>query len=85
MRQVTRFCNRCGQAVIEGGSVLEVQAGDLRQRHPGPIDLCGARGDRFDEFLRSGHQANHDEPSEATDKGHVEPPPCQSEPSSCAV
>jgi hypothetical protein len=59
-RRVSRFCDRCSQNILEGGAVLDVRAGDLRQRHPELIDLCPTCGDRFDEFLRSGHQVSHE-------------------------
>ena len=27
MKQVTRHCDRCGQKILEGGAIVDVQAG----------------------------------------------------------
>ncbi len=57
MRQVTRHCDRCGQNILEGGAVVDVQAGGMVHQHPEPLDLCKECSERFSDWLRSGHQA----------------------------
>jgi hypothetical protein len=37
-RTVTRICDRCRGCIVEQGSVIEVKAGVLAMRLPGPID-----------------------------------------------
>ncbi len=62
MKQTTIQCDRCGCNILEGGSILDVQAGSLRQRFSAPLDLCQSCSERFDDFVRAGHQAAHCKP-----------------------
>jgi hypothetical protein len=55
VRQVTRHCDRCGQNIREGGSIVDVQAGGMVRQHPEPLDLCKECSERFTDWLRSGH------------------------------
>jgi hypothetical protein len=56
MRQTTFMCNRCGNAILENRSSIEIKAGGLGSRHDEPLDLCGDCQARFDDWLRSGRQ-----------------------------
>jgi hypothetical protein len=57
MRTTQIHCNRCGDTILGGHSILEVKAGDLVNRVEEPyIDLCGSCVDRFQDWLRSGRQ-----------------------------
>ena len=58
MREVIKHCDRCGQNILEGGSIVDVQAGGMVRQHPEPLDLCKECSERFTDWLRSGHQAN---------------------------
>ena len=42
MKEVRRFCDRCGSNILEGGTVLEVKAGELVRRLPESLDFCRA-------------------------------------------
>jgi hypothetical protein len=59
MRQITYICNRCGSAILENRTILEIKAGALGARHDEPIDLCGTCQDRFEDWLRSGQHNAH--------------------------
>jgi hypothetical protein len=52
------LCDRCGSPIIEGASVVEVTAGELRNRHLSPWDLCPSCADLLDSWLKSGYHAN---------------------------
>ena len=67
MRIVKAVCDRCGSAVLEGLAVVQITAGDLRARHPEPLDFCPGCAERFGEWLRSGKQA--EEPDQASAGG----------------
>ena len=34
MKQVTRHCDRCGQNILEGGAIVDVQAGGMVRQYP---------------------------------------------------
>jgi hypothetical protein len=57
-REVTRHCDRCG-------AVVDVQAGGMVRQYPEALDLCKECSERFADWLRSGHQANHSGPGGA--------------------
>ena len=40
MKQVTRHCDRCGQKILEGGAIVDVQAGGMVRQYPESLDLC---------------------------------------------
>ena len=65
MKQVTRHCDRCGQNILEGGAIVDVQAGGMVRQYPEALDLCKECSERFADWLRSGHQANHSGPGGA--------------------
>ncbi len=52
-------------AILEAGSTIDVQAGGMVRQHPEPLDLCKECSDRFSDWLRSAHQANHSGPGGA--------------------
>ncbi len=58
MAQTTAYCcDRFGSSVLEGRSILEIEAGTLVRLHDDPrIDLCGPCTDRFVDWLRSGQE-----------------------------
>lgn len=69
MRQATRLCDRCGNACIEGGAVIAVDAGRLRRQFPDALDLCDDCSAAFVSFMRAPRQASQDgigEPLAAT-------------------
>jgi hypothetical protein len=70
MRQTKVMCDRCGGCIVDQGSILEVTAGQLRQRFTQPIDLCSDCGGLFASFIQSG-RASHT----ATGTGIPAPPP----------
>jgi len=65
VKQVQRFCDRCGRNIPEGGSILEVKAGELVGKLPEELDLCPDCGSSLLSWFRSGHQANHAVPGGA--------------------
>ena len=65
MRQVTRHCDRCGQNILEGGAVVDVQAGGMVRQYPEALDLCKECSKRFADWLGSGRQTNQDGPGGA--------------------
>lgn len=65
MKETRRFCDRCGCVILDGGVIIVVQAGGMVRQHPEPLDLCKECSERFSEWLRSGHQANHGVPGGA--------------------
>jgi hypothetical protein len=52
VRQITYLCNRCGAAILENRSTLEVKAGTLGSHHDEPIDLHSDCVQRFEEWLK---------------------------------
>ena len=62
MKQVTRHCDRCGQNILEGGAIVDVQADGMVRQYPEALDLCRECSERFGDSLRSGWQANQDGP-----------------------
>ena len=57
MRTTQIHCNRCGETILGGHSILEFKAGELTNRVDEPyIDLCGSCVDRFLDFIGSGRQ-----------------------------
>ena len=52
MITVQHFCDRCKTVIHEGGIVLDIYAGKLRDTVDRPIDLCPTCSDRFAEFLK---------------------------------
>jgi hypothetical protein len=65
MKQVARHCDRCGQNIIEGGSILGVKAGKLVGKLPEEWDVCSDCGSSLFSWYRSGHQANQAAPGGA--------------------
>lgn len=55
MRTSTTLCDRCGQVILEGGSVVDVTAGELRKAAPSRIDLCLDCAGGFVDWLWQGH------------------------------
>jgi hypothetical protein len=53
-RSTTRHCDRCGQSILEGGAVVDVQAGNMVHQHHEPLDLCGGCSERFTDWMRTG-------------------------------
>ena len=49
---------------LEHGSVIDIRAGDLTRRLPGPLDLWESCTDLFGSWLKSGHQASYVEQSQ---------------------
>jgi hypothetical protein len=50
------FCDRCGDCILEQGSVMSAKAGEAVKRYPEPIDLCLSCLERLGDFLKSGQQ-----------------------------
>ena len=74
MKQVTRHCDHCGQNILEGGAIVDVQAGGMVRQYPEALDLCKECSERFADWLRSGHQANHSGPGGAISQTAVQSP-----------
>jgi hypothetical protein len=72
MRTITIQCNRCGQNILGGHSVLNITAGDLVSRHGDPIDVCGDCCERFGDWLRGPRQTAALTPGTATTLSTVE-------------
>ena len=68
MKQVQRFCDRCGRNIPEGGSILGVKAGELAGKLPEELDLCPDCGSSLLSWYRSGRPGQR-ESSVATGKG----------------
>ena len=62
MKQVTRHCDRCGQNILEGVAIVDVQAGGMVRQYVEVLDMCKECSERFADWLRSGHQGNHSGP-----------------------
>jgi hypothetical protein len=56
VRQTAFVCDRCGNAILENRSTLEVKAGGLGSRHDEPLDLCQECQAGFIDWLRGGRQ-----------------------------
>ena len=56
MKTTTIHCNRCGDVILEGHSIIEAKHGQLATQHDEPIDLCASCVDRFSDWLKSGRQ-----------------------------
>jgi len=54
------FCDRCGDIILENGSVVGAKAGEAVGRHPEPIDLCRGCLERFGDWLAGGRQTVQD-------------------------
>ena len=54
-----------GECILEGGAIVDVQAGGMVRQYPEAIDLCKKCSERFADWLRSGGQANHSGPGGA--------------------
>jgi hypothetical protein len=50
------FCDRCGDVILEQGSVMGAKAGEVVQRYPEPLDLCLGCLERFGDWLKGGRQ-----------------------------
>jgi hypothetical protein len=61
MKNISTTCDKCGDVIPKDASVVKVEAGPLRLKRDQPIDLCPGCSDRFDEWLRSRHQADQGE------------------------
>ncbi len=49
-------CNRCGDTILGGHTIIEAKQGQLATLHDEPIDLCASCTDRFNDWLKSGRQ-----------------------------
>lgn len=56
MRTTTIFCDRCGESILENGSIVQAKAGVVLTRHPEALDLCLGCCERFGDWLRSGKE-----------------------------
>ncbi len=56
------FCDRCGDPILEQGSVIGAKGGEVVRRCPEPIDLCIGCLERFGDWLKGGKQAVQDVP-----------------------
>ena len=54
MRTTTIHCNRCGDVILGGHSIIHAKRGQLATQHDEPIDLCASCVDRFSDWLKSG-------------------------------
>jgi len=54
MRVQTRHCDRCGQNIIEGGSIVQAKAGELVGKLPEEWDVCSDCGTSLLSWYRSG-------------------------------
>ena len=50
------FCDRCGDVILEHGSVMGAKAGEAVNRYPELVDLCLSCLERFGDVMRSGKQ-----------------------------
>ncbi len=50
------FCDRCGDVVIERGSIIGATAGEAVKRYPEPLDLCLGCLERLGDWLKGGRQ-----------------------------
>lgn len=49
-------CDRCGDVILEHGSVMGAKAGDAVKRYPEAIDLCQGCLERFGDFMKGVQQ-----------------------------
>lgn len=73
MKCVTTTCDKCGSLILEGGSVLEIAAGELRRRRgPQTFDFCPRCSDSYLDWLASPLDALGGlEPTEAVEPATV--------------
>ena len=69
MKTTSIQCDRCGSPITGGHSIIEVKAGNLTRLHSDPIDLCSECCERFNEWLKGGHEHGHN----GAGAGSVEP------------
>jgi hypothetical protein len=64
-RKTIRICDRCGETIENGGSILKAEAGELRKPLGEELDLCTRCGDRFLEFMQGERIVRQGPPGEA--------------------
>jgi hypothetical protein len=50
MTEIKHFCDKCGERIAEGRTLLANKAGPHRLRRP-QVDLCGPCYEEFDQWL----------------------------------
>ncbi len=51
MKTITITCNRCAATITEAGSIITIEAGNLRGRLHNPVDLCESCAGKLLEWL----------------------------------